>query len=89
LTLVVQDASQLQPLLLTVPQAARILAMGTTQAWDLVWTEELACVRRGERWVRVPYQACLDWIERNTTPRPLSTVSIQPTKGRKKETSET
>jgi hypothetical protein len=57
------------PLLLTVPQAASVLAMGTTSAWALVWSGELPSVRRGRRWVRVPYQSCIDWVERNRNDR--------------------
>ena len=57
------------PLLLTVPQAARLLAMGTTTAWQLVWSQELPSLRRGRRWVCVPYQSCIDWVERNRNDR--------------------
>jgi excisionase family DNA binding protein len=41
------------PLLVSVPEAARLLGIGKTMAWDLVYSGELKVVRLGKR-VLVP-----------------------------------
>jgi excisionase family DNA binding protein len=43
---------RLNPLLLTVPEAAKVLHIGRRQAWEMVWREELPVVRLG-RSVRI------------------------------------
>ncbi len=42
-----------QPLLLSVPQAARLLGVGTTLCWEMVHSGQLASIRLGRR-VLVP-----------------------------------
>jgi excisionase family DNA binding protein len=57
-------------LLLTVPQAARILSIGTTLAYELVGRGVLPHVRLG-RALRVPRATLEAWVAANTiaTPR--------------------
>lgn len=50
-----------QPLLLTVPQAAQLLSLGTTRVWEMVRSGELPSVRHG-RSVRVSRTALHAWI---------------------------
>ncbi len=45
-----------QPLLLSVPVAARLLGVGTTLCWEMVHTGELPSVRLGRR-VLIPRAA--------------------------------
>ncbi|HAF11529.1 MAG TPA: hypothetical protein DCK98_15810 [Chloroflexi bacterium] len=52
-------------LLLTVPEAARTLGIGTTLAYEMVGRGELPHVRLGHA-VRVPRQALEAWIEEHT-----------------------
>lgn len=44
--------SQPAPLLLTVPEAAKILQIGRRQLWEIVWRDEIPIVRLG-RSVRI------------------------------------
>ena len=48
-------------LLLTVEEAADLLGIGKTLAWELVWNGVLPSVRLG-RCVRIPLRALEDWI---------------------------
>lgn len=43
-----------EPLVLTIPEAAELLAIGRTQAYELARTGELPTVRIGARSLRVP-----------------------------------
>ncbi len=38
-----------QPLLLSVPQAARLLGIGTTLCWEMVHSGQLSSIRLGRR----------------------------------------
>lgn len=53
------------PLLLTVPQAARLLGIGTTLAYELAGQGRLPHIRLG-RALRVPRGALEAWIEANS-----------------------
>ncbi len=58
-----------EALLLTVPQAAQALDIGTTLAYELIGQNKLPHVRLG-RAVRVPRAALEAWIAKNTRPTP-------------------
>jgi excisionase family DNA binding protein len=55
-------------LLLTVPEAARLLRISRNLAYELVAKGELPAVRLG-RVIRVPRRSLEDWITRNAGPR--------------------
>jgi len=55
---------QTTPLLLSVPQAARLLGIGTTLCWDMVHTGQLFSIRLGRR-VLVP-RVALEQLARVT-----------------------
>ncbi len=59
------------PILLTIPQAAAMLAIGDTLAYELAASGSLPVVRLG-RAVRVPRAALLRWIDAQTTTEPSS-----------------
>lgn len=61
----VTDPNSADPLLLTVPQAARLLGIGTTLAYELTGTGKLPHIRLG-RALRIPRRALEDWIKTNT-----------------------
>ncbi len=44
-----QPHHELTPLLLSVPQTARLLGVGTTLCWEMVHTGQLSSVRIGRR----------------------------------------
>ncbi len=50
-----------QPLLLSVPEAARLLGVGTTLCWDMVHAGQVPSIRLGRR-VLVP-RAALERLE--------------------------
>ncbi|MBA3585275.1 MAG: helix-turn-helix domain-containing protein [Gemmatimonadetes bacterium] len=52
-------------LLLTVPETAQRLRIGSTLAYELVGRGDLPHVRLG-RSVRIPRRALEDWIQQNT-----------------------
>ena len=51
-----QITTQTQPLLLSVPEAACLLGIGTTLCWEMVHSEQLPSIRLGRR-VLVPRTA--------------------------------
>ena len=52
-----------QPLLLTVPQVAKLLKLGRTKVYELIGTKQLPVVRFG-RAVRVSSASLQRWVER-------------------------
>lgn len=56
-------SQQLAPLLVTVPEAARILSIGRTALYQLIWNGDLTPVHIG-RSVRFPIDELHDFIER-------------------------
>lgn len=58
-----------QPMLLSVPEAARMLRIGTTLAYELIGHGDLPHVRLG-RALRVPRRALEEWIAANTRAAP-------------------
>ncbi len=67
----VDNAAEAQ-LLLRVDEAARLLGIGTTLAYEMVARHELPHVRLG-RSVRVPRAALEAWIAANTVAAPRRT----------------
>jgi len=61
-----------QPLLLSVPQAARLLGVGTTLCWDMVHRGQLTSVRLGRR-VLIP-RAALEQLGRVPDDRDTETA---------------
>jgi excisionase family DNA binding protein len=64
----VLDSQTLQPdapLLLRVPEVARILSLSRSRTYEMIHTGELPFVRMGKS-VRVPRKALLALIERQT-----------------------
>ncbi len=65
------------PLLLTVVQVARLLAVGRTTVYELIRTGDLRTVKIG-RARRIPLSALTDYVDRleegihNATPRPYA-----------------
>ncbi|MGH3117197.1 MAG: helix-turn-helix domain-containing protein [Gaiellales bacterium] len=57
------------PLLLTVPEAARLLGIGTTLAYELIGHGDLPHVRLG-RALRVPRRTLEEWIASRTRAAP-------------------
>ena len=57
------SGGQLAPLLVTVPEAARILSIGRTALYQLVWSGDLTPIHIG-RSVRFPIEELQDFIER-------------------------
>ena len=58
-----QGTTRAPALLLTVPQAAQVLAIGRSTAYELIAAGELEVVHIG-RSVRVPVRALEDYVER-------------------------
>lgn len=54
-----------EPWLLRVEEASRILGLGRTRAWELIWKSDLPVVRIG-RSVRIPRKELRRWIEGRT-----------------------
>jgi excisionase family DNA binding protein len=63
-------------LLLSVPQMARRLAIGKTQAWAIVARGEIAVVKIG-RSTRVVRQAVDDWATARASTRSVETDSLR------------
>jgi excisionase family DNA binding protein len=57
-----------ESLLLTVPQAARLLQISRNTAYELIQRQELPAIRLGERLIRVPRFVLEDWIRRQVPP---------------------
>jgi excisionase family DNA binding protein len=55
-------SSAMQPLLLTIPQVAKLLSLGRTKVYELIDREQLPVVRFG-RAVRVSPAALQRWLE--------------------------
>ena len=53
----------LEPILLTIPEAARLLSIGRTMAYKLISAGELEVVHIG-RAARVPVDAVREYVER-------------------------
>lgn len=60
-----QIAGRSSGVLLTVPEAARLLRVSRNLAYDLVARGELPSLRLG-RVIRIPTQALLDWLQRQS-----------------------
>ena len=56
------------PLLLSVPEAGRLIGVGRARAYELVNNGVLPSLRYGRRCIRVPRKALEGWIEANTEP---------------------
>ena len=56
------STSDIQPLLLTVPQVATLLGIGKSKVYVLIKTKGLPCVRVGDV-IRVPRAKLQQWIE--------------------------
>lgn len=52
-------------LLLRVPEAAKLVGIGRSKAYDLVRTGEWPCVRIGKS-VRVPHRWLVAWVDQQT-----------------------
>ncbi len=57
-----QATAAIQPLLLTIPQVAKVLSLGRTKVYELIDRENLPTVRFG-RAVRVSLTALQQWLE--------------------------
>ncbi len=77
MTVGVREAFEDGRLLLTVPEAARTLGIGTTLAYELVGRGELPHVRLG-RSVRVPRAALEHWVAKNTRVAPPTSPRARP-----------
>jgi excisionase family DNA binding protein len=53
--------SHVEPLTVTVPQAAKLIGVGTTTAWELVHSGRLRSVRLGRR-VLIPRSAIIELL---------------------------
>jgi excisionase family DNA binding protein len=62
------------PLLLTIPQAALVLAVGRTTVYELIGDGELEAVHIG-RSVRVPADALRSFVDRRRLSQPRATVA--------------
>jgi excisionase family DNA binding protein len=56
------DSAQCEPLLVTVPEAARMLSLGHRKIWELVQSGDLPSVKVGTRSRRVPMTALRDFV---------------------------
>lgn len=52
-------------LVVSVPEAARLLGMGRTKFWELVWSGDMPHIRKG-RWVGIPLDELRKWVRKNT-----------------------
>jgi excisionase family DNA binding protein len=59
----IHSASEVQPLLLTIPQVATMLGLGRSKVYDLIEHEGLPTVKLGTA-RRVPKQALEAWLTR-------------------------
>jgi excisionase family DNA binding protein len=59
-----QDSARLEPLLLTVEQAATLLGLSRTRVYGLLARGELESLAITPGCRRIPRPALLDWIER-------------------------
>lgn len=62
-----REAGQRAPLLLKVPEAARLLGVSRTRVYELMQRGELPVIRLG-RSVRIPYAALQGWIDEQLGP---------------------
>jgi excisionase family DNA binding protein len=62
------------PLLLTIPQAALVLAVGRTTVYELIGAGDLEAVHIG-RSVRVPVDALRSFVDRRRLSHPSATVA--------------
>jgi excisionase family DNA binding protein len=60
-----------EPLLVRVEEAARILSLSRSTIYEMMDAGELPSVRRGTA-RRIPVAALRDWVARQTTPSPAS-----------------
>ena len=60
-----QIAGRSSGVLLTVPEAAKLLRVSRNLAYDLVARGELPSLRLG-RVIRIPTQALLEWLQRQS-----------------------
>ena len=54
-------------LLLTAPEAARVLSISARKLWSLTNSGEIPVIRVGARSVRYPVEALREWIADNMT----------------------
>ncbi len=57
-----ENGETLQPLLLNIPQVAKMLSLSRTKVYELIATEGLPVVRFG-RAVRVSFTALQQWLD--------------------------
>lgn len=70
----VRTAAEVAPLLLTIPQAALVLAVGRTTLYELIGAGELEAVHIG-RSIRVPVDALRSFVDRRRPSQPPATVA--------------
>ena len=58
-----ESGEALQPLLLNVPQVAKLLSLSRTKVYELIATEGLPVLKFG-RAVRVSFKALQQWLDR-------------------------
>lgn len=68
---VVRQEPVVEPLLVRVEEAARILSLSRSTIYEMMDAGELPSVRRGAA-RRIPVAALRDWVARQTTPSPAS-----------------
>jgi excisionase family DNA binding protein len=70
----VAEAGPLAPLLLTIPEAASVLAIGRTTVYELIGSGDLEAVHIG-RSVRVPVDALKSFVHRRRVSQAPGTVA--------------
>ena len=58
-----QAATNVEPLLLTIPQVAAMLGLGRSKVYDLIRDEGLPTARFGTA-IRVPAEELKEWVKR-------------------------
>lgn len=58
-------SARVEPLVISVAEAAKTLRMGKTKLWELIRDGQFPTVREG-RWVGVPVEGMREWVRRHT-----------------------
>lgn len=53
-------------LAVSVEEAARMVGMGRTKFWQLVWSGDVPSIRRG-RWVGISVDGLSEWVRKNSS----------------------
>lgn len=64
-----QPKAAVEPLLVRVEEAARLLSLSRSTIYEMMDTGELTSIRRGTA-RRIPVAALREWIARQTAPAP-------------------